>query len=111
MTTRSGWKKGESRVARFFGSERTPLSGGNSKITRSDSLHPRLYIETKMRVRHSVVTLWDDTRKKAMKEGKIPVVCLKEKNRGGTWILVHSSDLDKIVEERERGMKETLIIP
>jgi hypothetical protein len=43
------WKAVERRVARFFGSERTPMSGGNSKHTRSDSLHPRLYIEVKSR--------------------------------------------------------------
>lgn len=42
------WKAYERRVARFFGSERTPLSGINSRHdTSSDSLHSTLYVETK----------------------------------------------------------------
>lgn len=106
MTTKSAWKRGESRTARYFGAERTPLSGGNSKITRSDSLHKKLYLEVKMRVKHSVVTLWDDTKRKAKKEGKIPVVCLKEKGREGAWLVVHSNDLDKIVKEREKILSQ-----
>ena len=45
MSARS--KTQERRVARFFGTERTPLSGGASRHTRSDTLHPKLYIEVK----------------------------------------------------------------
>ncbi|HTT74243.1 MAG TPA: hypothetical protein VMG99_08925 [Thermoplasmata archaeon] len=41
------WKKVERRIAEFFGTERNPLSGGNSKHSRSDSLHLTLFIETK----------------------------------------------------------------
>ena len=37
----------ERRVAKFFGTKRTPLSGSNSGHTHSDTLHPRLYIEVK----------------------------------------------------------------
>jgi hypothetical protein len=40
-------KAHERRVARWFGTERTPLSGGASRHTRSDTLHPKLYIEVK----------------------------------------------------------------
>ncbi len=45
MSARS--KTQERRVARFFGVERTPLSGGASRHTRSDTLHPTLYVEVK----------------------------------------------------------------
>lgn len=45
MSARS--KTQERRVARYFGVERTPLSGGASRHTRSDTLHPKLYIEVK----------------------------------------------------------------
>lgn len=42
------WKVYERRTARFFGVERTPLSGINSRHdTTSDTLHPTLYIECK----------------------------------------------------------------
>jgi len=45
MSTRS--KTQERRVARYFGVERTPLSGGASRHTRSDTLHPDLFLEVK----------------------------------------------------------------
>lgn len=100
MSTSSIWKSAERRIARFFGSERTPLSGGNSKHTRSDSLHPRLFVEAKRRKKHTVITLWDDTKTKAAKENKTPVVCLQEHNRPGFWIMVHSDDLTDVAHER-----------
>lgn len=90
------WKQFERRVASYFGAERNALSGGNSKITRSDTLHPTLFIECKQRAKHSAVTLWDETKVLAKAEGKTPVVCLAEKNRPGFWILVHSDDLAKL---------------
>lgn len=92
------WKSIERKIATFFGTERTPLSGGNSKITRSDTIHPKLFVEAKYRVKHSAVTLYDDTKEKAKKENKIPVVCLAEKGRKGFYILVHSDDLEAVCE-------------
>ena len=96
MTDRSTWKKRERQIAAFFGGKRTPLSGGNSGGTRGDVIHPSLYVEAKLRKKHSVVSLWDDTAKQAKKEGKIPVICLCEKNRKNFWVLVHSDDLAEV---------------
>lgn len=90
------WKAFERRVARFFKTERNALSGGNSKVTRSDTLHPKLFIECKQRQKFAAVSLWDETKQLANKEGKTPVVCLSEKNRSGFWILVHSDDFLKL---------------
>ncbi len=45
MSARS--KTYERKVAKFFGTHRTPLSGGASRHTRSDTLHAKLYIEAK----------------------------------------------------------------
>lgn len=90
------WKAFERRVAAFFHTERNALSGGNSKITRSDTLHPVLFIECKQRQRHTAVALWDETKALADAEGKTPVVCLSEKNRPGFWIVVHSEDLVRL---------------
>ena len=87
------WKAFERRVAAFFGTRRTALSGGNSGGTRSDTRHDRLFVECKQRVVHSAVTLWDETKKLAAKEDKVPVVCLAEKNRPGFWVVCHSDDL------------------
>ena len=98
------WKAIERKVAKFFGVERTPLSGGNSKITRSDTLHKNLFIETKYRKKHTAITLWDDTKAKAEKENKIPVVCLAEKSRHGFWLLIKSTDfadIQKIIVDNQ----------
>jgi hypothetical protein len=95
------WKARERQIAAFFGAERTPLSGGNSKHTCSDTLHETLFIEQKHRKRHSVVTLWDKTKKLAAKEGKTPVVTLTEHGRPGFWLLVHCDDLEAIAEAVE----------
>ena len=96
MTHRNTWKAFEREAARFFGSTRTPLSGGNSKITRSDSLHKRIYIESKYRAKHAILATWRDAKAKADVEGKVPVVCVREKGKKGFWILIHCEDLEEI---------------
>jgi len=90
------WKALERRVAAYFGATRNALSGGNAKLTRSDTLHPELFIECKQRKRFAAVRLWDDTKRLADKEGKTPVVCLSERNRPGFWLLLHSDDFTKL---------------
>jgi hypothetical protein len=90
------WKQRERNVAAYFGGERTALSGGNGKITRADVIHDDLFIEVKLRAKHSVVSLWDETKILADAEGKTPVIALCEKNRKGFWIMVHSDDLSKL---------------
>jgi hypothetical protein len=92
------WKVGERDVADFFGTNRTPLSGGSSRHTRSDTLHPTLFVEVKYRKKHAVIGLWDETAKLAAKEKKTPVVCLKERGRPGFWILVRSTDLPELTQ-------------
>jgi len=98
------WKQRERDIASFFGTKRTPLSGGNSGHgTTSDTLSEDLYVELKSRKRFSVVTLWDDTAKKAKKENKVPIVALSELNRPGFFLLIHSSDLEDVYHARRRG--------
>ena len=38
----------------------------------------------------------------AKKEGKTPVIALCEKGRAGFWVMVHSDDLDKVQEKKNR---------
>jgi len=97
------WKRYEQEAAAYFGTTRTPLSGGNSKHTQSDTLHDVVFVEVKGRKKHAAVTLWDDTKTKATKEGKIPVVVLVEQGRPGFWVMVHSSDLVDVAWEREKA--------
>lgn len=90
------WKAFERRVAAYFDTQRNALSGGNSKITRSDTLHPALFIECKQRQQHSAVTLWNDTKALADAEQKMPVVALSEKGRPGFWLVLHSDHLAQL---------------
>jgi len=91
MTARNTWKQFERRVATFFGSTRTPLSGGNGKQTCSDTLHDRLFIECKLRAKSPVHRLFAETEKLAVKEGKTPLLALQEKHHPG-WLLVCRPD-------------------
>ena len=93
------WKNRERLVSRFFGGVRNALSGINSKVTHSDVIHDKLFIECKLRAKHSAVKLWDETKVLADKEKKTPVIALCEKNRPGFWIMVHSDDFEKVSEE------------
>ena len=93
------WKNRERLVSKFFGGIRNALSGINSKVTHSDVIHDRLFIECKLRAKHSAVKLWDDTKILADKEKKTPVIALCEKNRPGFWIMVHSDDFEKVSKE------------
>ena len=102
------WKAVERRLARFFGAQRNPLSGRNSKHSRSDSLHPLLYLECKHRVRHSAVTLWRDSAAKAKKENKIPVVALAEKGKRGFFLVIHSDDLLAVSNQRALARRLTI---
>lgn len=100
-THRTTWKKRERNAAALFGARRQPGSGsgGRPDETRSDSRHPRLFLECKLRQKHTVVTLWDETKTLAAREGKTPVLMLSEKGRPGQWIVVHSGDLDTLIVE------------
>ena len=100
------WKQRERDVAEFFDATRTPLSGGNSKTTRADVIHDELFVECKLRKKHSAVKLWDDTAKLAKDEGKTPVIALCEKKRPGFWVMVHSNDLDKLENIRKKYTKK-----
>lgn len=96
------WKSREKQVADYFGTKRTPLSGGNSGHTRSDTLHEKLFIEEKHRKRYAIVTLWDNTNKLAKKEKKIPVVAVSVHGRHGFWLLIKDKDLERVAEERSK---------
>lgn len=97
------WKRRERAVADLFGSVRTPLSGGSSRITRSDSLHPRLFVETKLRARHAVVTLWRAVATLAKQENKTPVLALTERGKPGVWLLIRSDDVVAVAKEIEQA--------
>lgn len=100
-TARSTWKKVESRDAKAFGAKRNIGSGsmGRDDKTASDSTHPVLFIECKLRSKSSIRTLYDDTAKKARKEKKIPLVIQHDKNRPGALLTMMLEDLPIIAAE------------
>lgn len=92
------WKVRERIIAKDFGAERNALSGGNSKLSRSDSTHPELFIEAKGRKNHRAIGLYDNTKVLARKENKVPVVCLWQPARHGYLVLCDPKDLRKLAE-------------
>lgn len=103
-TSKSAWKSFERVVATYFGTRRVPLSGSNSGHgTNSDSLHPKLYIECKVRSKISLWQLFIDTEKKAKIENKIPVVAIKQKGEKGYLLVMRPEDMKKISEIQEES--------
>jgi hypothetical protein len=105
------WKARERTAAAAIGANRQRCSGssGIKGQTRSDSDHPRIYLEGKMRAAHAVINLWDDTAAKAKREKKTPLVCLSVKGRPGRWWLLHHRDVKQLaIEWLAQQDKETL---
>ena len=94
-------KRRERNAAKLFGDQRQVLSGssGRSDAASSDSTHPRLFIETKLRSRLAVRTLWELTREAARCEQKTPVLVLYAKRKAGALVVVHQDDLATVAAE------------
>jgi hypothetical protein len=89
------WKAAERSVARKLGMRRTPLSGGNSAHTRSDTLHHELFVEVKLRKRPP---LWDELlelRVRARAAGKEPLLVLERPSGAPRRLFV--TDLDALL--------------
>lgn len=100
------WKRNERAIARDFSTERTPLSGGASRITRSDTLHRVLFIDVKRRKSHGILRTFRDIAALAKLEGKIPVLALAEERAQGYWLLVHSDDALAFAKEVVKGFRK-----
>jgi len=96
MANKSNWKGTEREVAQCFGTKRAPVCNNQ---THSDTFHDNLYIEIKKRKKFTLWKLFEDTKKKAIKENKIPVVAIKQKYKEGFLILCRPDDLEDIAEE------------
>ena len=97
------WKKLEQKVARMRNTERTPLSGGNSKITRSDTMDKTFFIECKLRRNPALWNLYEKTAELAEKEKKVPVLVIKKKGKHGELFVVHSKNIKKFTSKWEAG--------
>ncbi|MBA7474254.1 hypothetical protein ES707_09602 [subsurface metagenome] len=82
------WKAFERRIAKSLGTHRTPLSGGASRHTTSDTLHEELYVECRSRVRSAIHKWWFVVRQSALKEYKMPVLALHKKGSGNDLAVI-----------------------
>ncbi len=90
------WKQTERRICRYFGCERTPLSGSNSRHTTADCLSDTYYIEIKERKnlkRLAVGSLFEKVEQEARKEKKIPILVVHQKNSKNDLVILHLKDL------------------
>lgn len=93
------WKAAESRIGAWLGAKgigksgRLPLSGGNSGISRADSPHPTIFVESKRdRSYHTVIKQWLE-HEAVCSECAIPVIELED-----GIICFHSEDAQQLVE-------------
>lgn len=117
------WKKDERKIARSFHLDRNPHSGnrrstgrridwaamGDSrKLTPEECAEigikesPHLVIEVKRKEgkkRHTACRLLDDIREIGKHQDNIGFVALKEKDRHGFAVVVHSKDLKRFAME------------
>lgn len=95
MSPTKTWKSVERKVARKFGTERTPLSGSNSRHTLSDTLHEKYFIEVKHRKRIPFFKTFRESLESAKKEGKTPIVIFKEKGAKFEILMIRVDDFLK----------------
>ncbi len=98
-TSRKTWQNAEAELAKLFGCKRRPLSGSSNRADQdsSDSTHPVLHLEAKLKAKDSLWTLWDKVYAKC--KNRPVVIGIKEKHRHGMMICVHSEDLKAMVDE------------
>ena len=95
MANMSNWKNTEREVAKAFGTKRAPVC---NNVTHSDTFSDSLYIEIKKRKRFWIWGLFEDTKVKALKENKVPVVAIKQKSKKGFLILIRPEDIKGVAE-------------
>lgn len=102
----SQWKQYERFVSSIFSTVRTALSGGNGKVTRSDSHHPALFISCKYTASNNkgLRTLVDEEREKALVENKIAICVIGEAgDRANSLVVLHLKDLSPFCEMVKNG--------
>ena len=100
------WKQFERFVSNIFSTTRTALSGGNGKVTRSDTHHPALFISAKYTQSNNkgLRALVDEEREKAAVENKIAVCVIGEAgDRANSLVVLHLKDLSPFCELIKNG--------
>ena len=94
------WRNLEYQASKIFGAVRNRYSGACPTITgsTSDAFNDRLYVECKMRAKHSLCRLMDTVRAKARREReyRTGIVVIKEHGERGCIICLHCDDLETL---------------
>jgi len=107
---RARWKDAEDSLARLMGTRRRPLSGSNQGTGSDDAMHKRLYLESKYGKQCSALfRLFKDTKKKAKKEGRVPILGFREPRTHGCLLVIHSDDLATVLREWAKANGRTII--
>ena len=97
----SQWKAFERFVSTVFSTTRTALSGGNGKVTRSDSHHPLLFISCKFTQANNkgLRNLLIEERAKAKVENKTAICVIGESgDRANSLVVFTLKDIHKVIE-------------
>lgn len=98
-TSKRTWQRFEAAVAAIFGTKRVPFQVCNQGIILTPILCILIFTyECKLRESFSIWRLFDDTSKKAKKEGKIPLVAIKEKNKKGCLFIISPDNLKELAD-------------
>lgn len=89
------FKRAEQLVARKLGTRRTPLSGSNSGHTASDTLHPELFVEVKLRRRPPHWDQLHELDKRAGRRGLAPLIVV---DQVGTDLRLFLTRFDSFLE-------------
>ena len=94
------WKRCERKSSRQIGAERNVGSGsmGRADRSRSDSTHDSIFLECKLREKHSAVQLWRKTAKLAKKEKKTPIVALFERGMPHAYYVVRDDHVEMLAD-------------
>lgn len=100
-TSKRTWVKAESFAASLFGAKRRPLSGSANRpdLDNDDAIHPRVFVESKLRAAWQVWSLYRKAKALARKAGKVTVLVLREKHKQGAIVAFHSDDFPRVVTE------------
>ena len=99
------WKAFERQVARFFGVRRT---GPMQPKGANDIQHDLLHVQCRYRKSWAIINQWKETKKYS--KDKIPVMAIRDKGSKGFWLLVHSSDLVAVANQRMKAKIDQISI-
>jgi hypothetical protein len=108
------WKQFERYIAGIFNTTRTPLSGGNGKMTRSDSLHPHLFISCKYTQSNNLGLrkLVDEEREKAAVENKTAICVIGQAgDKSNALVVLHLKDLPQLCQDIRDGKIQASLEP